>query len=258
MRPHEYSYPSTICADPPPHFAQPTYKAAAEALKSVDTLVIANMDGTANEFVYPDIEVKGYPTLAWFPASPDGSTKKAKYFDGNSADVAQIAAWLAKNAVHKFDTEALNLPKPVVKSEPVPTDEEAAKSAVVTAVGSTVEQLALDKSKDVLLEFYAPWCGHCKALAPVFETLATKLKARDGFSNVVLAKLDATANDYSLDGVKVEGFPTLYFFPSTKDGEKKGAPVLYSGARSEAAFEAFLEENAKSVPGGGAAADEDL
>jgi protein disulfide-isomerase A1 len=260
----------------------PIYKEAAAALKSVETLVVANMDGTANEFFFEGIEVKGYPTLAFFPASLDGSKKAGKYYDGASGDAASIAAWLSKNAAHTFSLAGLALPAPKVKSEPAPTAEEAAASDVVTAVGTTVEGIALDPSKvscfrraiprvrapqrgdacltvtapprpkrpqDVLLEFYAPWCGHCKALAPVFESLATKLKAREGWRDVVLAKLDATANDYHLDGVKVEGFPTLYFFPATT-GAAKAAPTLYTSARDEAAFEAFLAANAKTVAAG--------
>jgi protein disulfide-isomerase-like protein len=210
------------------------------------------MDGTANEFFHEGVEVKGYPTLAFFAASPDGKAKIPKYYDGASGDAASFAAWLAKHVkAAKIDTAALDLPKPALKSEPAPTAEEAAASAVVTAVGSTVEALALDPTKDVLLEFYAPWCGHCKALSPVYEALATKLKGRAGYSNVVLAKLDATANDYALDGVKVEGFPTLYFFPAAAKGEKKGAPTLYTSNRDEESFETFLKANAKSVEAGG-------
>ena len=230
----------------------PTYKALAGNLSGIGSLVIANMDGTANEIEYEGIEVKGYPTLAFFPASPDGSKKVARYYDGGSGDVASFASWLHKNAVVKFELPAaVAAAAAAVKSEPEPTAEEAAASAVVTAVGTTVDAIALDAERDVMLEFYAPWCGHCKALAPVYEALATDLKGREGFEKVTLAKLDATANDYSLSGVKVEGFPTLYFFPAGAKAE----PVLYSGARDAAALEAFLRKEGSTTPKEAAAAD---
>lgn len=52
--------------------------------------------------------------------------------------------------------------------------------------------MVTDAEKDVLIEFYAPWCGHCKALAPKYDELGQKLSAESG---VVIAKMDATAND---------------------------------------------------------------
>lgn len=49
-----------------------------------------------------------------------------------------------------------------------------------------------------MVEFYAPWCGHCKALAPKYDELASKL---EGVDSVVVAKMDATENEIDVDGV---------------------------------------------------------
>eukprot|EP00760_Papus_ankaliazontas_P031546 PhM_4_TR5331/c0_g1_i1/m.46227/K09582/PDIA4, ERP72; protein disulfide-isomerase A4 len=124
-----------------------------------------------------------------------------------------------------------------IKSEPVPEAAEAGEVAVV--VGANFERIVQDSTKAVLIEFYAPWCGHCKALAPKYDELAKKFEGND---KVVIAKMDATANDIPKklsSRFDVTGFPTIYFAPA---GGKKNSVVQYDGAREVDAMYKWVEE----------------
>lgn len=124
---------------------------------------------------------------------------------------------------------------PSIKSEPVPEKQEG---PVQVVVANNYDSIVLDDSKDVLIEFYAPWCGHCKALAPKYDTLAG-LYVDQGFSDkVTIAKVDATANDVPDE---IDGFPTIKLY---KAGDKS-KPVEYSGGRSIEDFIKFVKESGK-------------
>uniref|UniRef100_A0A915KPJ9 Protein disulfide-isomerase n=1 Tax=Romanomermis culicivorax TaxID=13658 RepID=A0A915KPJ9_ROMCU len=60
-----------------------------------------------------------------------------------------------------------------LKSESVPETNDA---PVKIAVAKNFDELVNDKTRDVLVEFYAPWCGHCKSLAPKYDELAEKVR----------------------------------------------------------------------------------
>ncbi|XP_062048570.1 protein disulfide-isomerase A4 isoform X3 [Lepus europaeus] len=124
--------------------------------------------------------------------------------------------------------------KPVIKSQPVPKNN---KGPVQVVVGKTFDSIVMDPKKDVLIEFYAPWCGHCKQLEPIYTSLAKKYKSHKG---LVIAKMDATANDITSDRYKVDGFPTIYFAPR---GDKKNPIKFEGGDRDLEHLSTFIDEH---------------
>merc|ERR1719397_1572881 len=88
------------------------------------------------------------------------------------------------------------------------------------------------KSILILVEFYAPWCGHCKQLVPIWDKLGEKYADHP---SIVIAKMDSTANE--LEEVKVQGFPTIKLFK-----KETNEIVDYNGDRTEEGFSKFLED----------------
>lgn len=121
---------------------------------------------------------------------------------------------------------------PYLKSEDTPADNSA---PVKVAVAKNFNEVVTGNGKDTLIEFYAPWCGHCKKLTPIFEELGEKLKNED----VAIVKMDATANDVPAT-YDVRGFPTLYWLP--KDSKDK--PIRYEGGRELEDFIKYIASHA--------------
>merc|ERR1712088_908860 len=119
-----------------------------------------------------------------------------------------------------------------LKSEEIPDN---SNNAVKVVVGKNFEELVKDPTKNVFVEFYAPWCGHCKSLAPIWDELGQKYKDHE---NIVIAMSDATANEFA--DVEVQGFPTIKFFPAGEGAEMQD----YNGGRTLEDFVKFLEPDA--------------
>ncbi|RHX99518.1 hypothetical protein DYB25_008660 [Aphanomyces astaci] len=148
---------------------------------------------------------------------------------------AELTETLTADALIKFETDYFTGDlKPTLKSaEPYDDSNEAVK--VIS--GKEFQSRVIDNKKDVLLEFYAPWCGHCKTLAPKYDELAENFASVD---TIVIAKIDATENEIDHPEVDVKGFPTIFFFPAND----KAHPIAYEGAREVAGFTEFLKKHA--------------
>lgn len=124
--------------------------------------------------------------------------------------------------------------EPYQKSEAVPTEN---SGPVTVAVAKNFDDVVTNNGKDTLIEFYAPWCGHCKKLGPIFDELGEKLADED----VAIVKFDATANDVPPQ-YEVRGFPTLFWLPK----DSKSSPQKYEGGREVDDFIKYIAKHATS------------
>lgn len=167
------------------------------------------------------------PTDKWPAFAIQDTVTDEKYpFDGNKLTEKKIAAFVKDYSDGKL--------KPSIKSEPVPEKNDGPVSVIVA---TNFKEIAIDQAnKDVLVEFYAPWCGHCKALAPTYEQLGELYQSHGFGEKVAIAKVDATANDVP---EKIGGFPTIKLYPAGK----KDSPVDYSGSRTLEDLANFIKDN---------------
>jgi len=119
---------------------------------------------------------------------------------------------------------------PFLKSQ----DPQPKEGSVYVVVGRDFQEQVIDNDDDVLMEFYAPWCGHCKKLAPVWSQVAEELSSVPGLR---IAKMDSTANE--VESVEIRGYPTLKFYARGQ----KGSPKEYEGDREVEGIKAYLREH---------------
>ncbi|XP_063831856.1 protein disulfide-isomerase A6 homolog [Ostrinia nubilalis] len=200
----------------------PEYKKAARALKGIVKVGAVNAD--EHKSLSQKYGVKGFPTIKMFTGS------KNTPYQGQRTAEAFVDAALKAAKDRAYD----NLGK---KSSGSSSD----KSDVIELTDSNFKELVLDSEDLWLVEFYAPWCGHCKNLEPHWAKAATELKGK-----VKVGALDATVHQEMAARYQVQGYPTIKMFPS---GKKTSDSVEdYNGGRTSSDIVAWaLDKVAENV-----------
>ncbi|TAQ90273.1 hypothetical protein B7494_g1446 [Chlorociboria aeruginascens] len=188
-----------------------------------DKLTIAKVDADSEKSLGSRFGIQGFPTI--------------KYFDGKSDTPEEYKGGRDLESLSDFLTQKTGV-KPKKAKAPVSQVEMLNDKTFVEQIGG---------DKDVLIAFTAPWCGHCKSLAPIWETVAQDFVNEP---SVLVAKVDAEAENSKATAKDqgVSSYPTIKFFPKgTKEAE------AYSGGRTEQDIVSFINEKAGThrAPGGG-------
>ncbi|KAK4481304.1 hypothetical protein RD792_012189 [Penstemon davidsonii] len=197
------------------------YHDVAQQYKGKDlSFLMGDVEASQGAFQYFGLKEEQVPLIVI--QTNDGQ----KYLKPN-VEPDQIASW-----VKDFKD---GIVQPFKKSEPIP---EANNEPVKVVVADNLQDIVFNSGKNVFLEFYAPWCGHCKKLAPILDEVAISF---ENDADVIIAKLDATANDIPRETFDVKGYPTLYFKSST------GNVLQYDGDRTKEAIIDYIQKNRATV-----------
>ncbi|GFO12564.1 protein disulfide-isomerase a6 [Plakobranchus ocellatus] len=210
----------------------PEWKKAATALKGV--VKVGAVDADEHRGLGGQYGVQGFPTIKVFGAD------KFKPTDYQGPRQAQGIVESALSAASTMVKSRLSGGKSSGGGKRS-GGSGGNKEDVIELTDANFESEVLNSEDMWLVEFYAPWCGHCKNLAPHWASAATELKGK-----VKLGALDATVHSVMASRYQVQGFPTIKMFPAGK----KGSDVVdYDGGRTSSDIVNWaLDKLAENVP----------
>ncbi|XP_064653166.1 protein disulfide-isomerase A6 homolog [Lineus longissimus] len=215
----------------------PAWKKAATALKGV--VKVAAVDANEHNSLGGKYGVRGFPTIKIFGLNKNSPED---YNGARSADgIVNAALDHARKLVQS---------KMSGKSGSGGGSRSGGGSGgsgnqedVIELTDSNFESLVINSDDVWLVEFYAPWCGHCKRLAPEWKKAATELKGK-----VKVGALDADQHKHMAQMYQIQGFPTIKWFAS---GVKRGPQDAhdYDGSRDASGIVAFaLDKVSENIP----------
>lgn len=206
----------------------PEYKKVASAVKGVAK--IGAVDGTSPgaEDLMKKYSVQGFPTLKFFGANK----RSPKDYEGqrtSDAMISEVVKQVGRMVKERTKGSGGGSTKSSGSSQRSGGSKRST-SAVVELTDTNFNALVMESQDMWLVEFFAPWCGHCKNLAPEWESAAKQLKG-----SVQVGAVDATEHTALASKYGVKGYPTIKVFPP---GPKKKARD-YQGPREAAGIVSY-------------------
>ncbi|KAL1123640.1 hypothetical protein AAG570_002716 [Ranatra chinensis] len=191
----------------------PEYSNAAKALKGI--VKVGGVNADEHKSLGGRFGVRGFPTVKIFGANKN---KPEDFNGGRTAQAIVDSALAALKAKAYSQLGVKQSSKKVRNIVAVPGD-------VIELTESNFDKTVLESDDMWLVEFFAPWCGHCKNLEPHWAQAATELKGK-----VKLGAVDATVHQNKASEYGVHGYPTIKFFPAGK--KDKNSAEDFNGGRT--------------------------
>ncbi|XP_043247248.1 protein disulfide-isomerase A6 homolog [Amphibalanus amphitrite] len=207
----------------------PEYKKAATALKGV--VKVGAVDADQHQSLAGQFGVRGFPTIKVFGAN------KKKPEDYNGARSAQGLTEAGLRAAKDMVNARIGGKSSGGGSGGGGGGGGGSDKDVIELTDSNFDKMVIESDDIWLVEFFAPWCGHCKNLAPHWAEAATRLKGK-----VKLGALDATAHQSKASEYGVRGYPTIKFFGA--GSKSRGSADEYDGGRTADDIVRWAEEKA--------------
>jgi len=194
----------------------PERQKAAKALKGIAKLGAVDMDDKDAQSVGSPYGIRGFPTIKVFAKNKNSPTD---YQGGRTAQA------IIDEAINQLKIIAKERLTGGSKSSGSGSSGQKKSDDVIELTDANFEKTVLESDDIWLVEFFAPWCGHCKNLAPEWARAATELKGK-----VKLGALDATVHPQMAQRYGVQGYPTIKYFGAGA----KTSPSDYDGGRTSA------------------------
>ncbi|XP_026173746.1 protein disulfide-isomerase A6 isoform X2 [Mastacembelus armatus] len=194
----------------------PDWKKAATALKGI--VKVGAVDADQHKSLGSQYGVRGFPTIKIFGANKN---KPEEYQGGRSSQAIVDGAMNALRALVKERLSGKSGSSGYNKQ----SGSGNGKKDVVELTDDNFDKMVLESDDVWLVEFFAPWCGHCKNLEPEWAAAATAVKEQTK-GKVHLGAVDATVQQVLSSRYGIRGFPTIKIF---RKGEE---PEDYQGGRS--------------------------